>query len=163
MKRYEEPDSALHTLTVRVILPSPLFHVIEGKKTTKRWQVLIKLKNKGWRDMEPKHVISRKRPRLGRGKEKLWKQMADKESAFCNHQTLLQRLLKELANVLHLVGSTPPLGSLWCKGESNTCILTPPALGWEWWLQSRQGDTLLYCVSFWSSRSWNEILMEIFG
>lgn len=32
MKRYEEPDSALRTLTVRVILSSPLFHVIEGKK-----------------------------------------------------------------------------------------------------------------------------------
>lgn len=36
MKRYEEPDSALHTLTVRVILPSPLFHAIEGKKNNKK-------------------------------------------------------------------------------------------------------------------------------
>jgi len=38
MKRYEEPNSALHTLTVRVILSCPLLHVIEGKKkkTTKK-------------------------------------------------------------------------------------------------------------------------------
>lgn len=65
----------------------------------KRWF----LKNKGDRETEPRHVIFRKGPSLGRGR--WWKQMADKGLASCNHQMLLRCLLKELANVLQSMGS----------------------------------------------------------
>lgn len=166
MKRYEEPNSALHTLTVRVILSCPLLHVIEGKKKKNNQK-----DDKFWSSWKTRGTGIRSPNMLFPGRGQGW--VGERKS--CESRWLIKSWpsattqcscnasSRNWPTCLSWWGSTPPLGSLWCKGESNTCILMPPALGWEWWLQSRLGDTLLYCVSFWSSRSWNEVLMEIFG